>query len=97
MSLGQLYCQPRRVDLIQIDSKEQKEVYEINSVQCAQCEQLVDAWNPVGVLDVDQRAVRNTVFSVPLRTRNEEAIRLHVPTANAQGFTQGFEPLPRRA
>ena len=70
MSPGQFDCKASRIDLIQIDSKEQEEVYEINSIECAQCEQLVDTRDPAGVLDLDQRAVGDTISLVPLRTRD---------------------------
>lgn len=67
MSLGQLDCEASCVDLVQIDAKEQEEVHEINPIECAECEQLVDTRDPVGVLDLDQRAVGHTISLVPLR------------------------------
>ena len=70
MSLGQFDGEPGCVDLIQIDSKEQEEVHEIDSIECAQCEEFVDTRDPGGVLDLDQRTVGNTVSPVPLRTRD---------------------------
>ncbi len=57
MSLGQFDGEASCGDLIQVDSKEQKEVHEINSIECAECKQLVDTWDPGGVLDLDQRTV----------------------------------------
>ncbi len=66
MSLGQFDGDASRVDLIQIDSKEQEEVHEINSIECAQCEQLVDTRDSVRVLDLNQRAVGDAVSLVPL-------------------------------
>jgi hypothetical protein len=97
MSLGQFDGEASRVDLIQIDSKEKKEVHEINSIECAQCEQFVDARDPCGVLDLDQRTVGDAVSLVPLCTRDQAAIHLHISTADAQSFAQSFETLPRRA
>ncbi len=66
MSPGQFDGESGCVDLIQIDSKEQKEVHEINSIECAQCEKLVDTRDPGGVLDLDQRTVGDTISLVPL-------------------------------
>src|SRR5882762_11265715 len=57
MSLGQFDGEASCGDLIQVDSKEQKEVHEINSIECAECKQLVDTWDPGGVLGLDQRTV----------------------------------------
>src|SRR6266852_8905612 len=74
MSPGQFDGESGCVDLIQIDSKEQKEVHEINSIECAQCEQFVDARDPCGVLDLDQRTVGDAVSLVPLCTRDQAAI-----------------------
>ena len=70
MSLGQFDSEASCVDLIQIDSEEQEEVHEINSIECAQREQLVDTRDPAGVLDLDQRAVGDTISLVALRTRD---------------------------
>ena len=57
MSPGQFDGEASCVDLIQVDSKEKKEVHEINSIQCAQREQFVDTRDPCGVLDLDQGAM----------------------------------------
>jgi hypothetical protein len=70
MSLGQFDGEASCADLIQIDSKEQKEVYEINPIESAECKQLVDTWNPGGVLYLDQRAVRDAISFVSLRARD---------------------------
>ena len=97
MSPGQLDGEASCVDLIQIDSKEKKEIHEINSIECAQCEQFVDTRNPGGVLNLDQRAMGDAIPLVPLRTRDYEAMGLHISTADAQSLAQSFEALPGRA
>jgi len=66
MSLGQFDGEASCGDLIQVDSKEQKEVHEIDSIESAECEKFVDAWDPSGVLDLDQRTVGDAIFFVPL-------------------------------
>jgi len=66
MSPGQFDSEPSCVDLIQIDPKEQKEVHEINSIECAQCKEFVDTWDPSGVLDLHQRTMGDTISLVPL-------------------------------
>jgi len=66
MSPGQFDGEAGCVDLIQVDSKEEEEVHEINSKECAQCEQFVDTRDPGGVLDLDQRAVGDAISLVPL-------------------------------
>jgi len=97
MSPGQFDSEASRIHLIQIDSKEKKEVHEINSIKCAQCEQFVDTRDPRGVLDLDQRTVGDAVSLVPLCTRDQAAIHLHISAADAQSLAQSFETLPRRA
>jgi hypothetical protein len=57
MSLGQLDRKPSCGDLIQINSKEKEEVYEIDSIESAEGEKLVDAWDSSGVLNLLQRTV----------------------------------------
>ena len=66
MSFGQFDGEASCVDLIQVDPKEQKEVHEVNSIECAQCEEFVDTRDPGGVLDLDQRTVGDTISLVPL-------------------------------
>jgi len=66
MSLGQFDGEASRVDLIQVDSKEKKEVHEIDSIECAQCKEFVDTWDPSGVLDLHQRTMGDTISLVPL-------------------------------
>jgi len=66
MSLGQFDGEASRVDLIQVDPKEQKEVQETNSIECAEREEFVDTRDPGGVLDLDQRTVGDTISLVPL-------------------------------
>src|SRR6266852_718190 len=66
MGLGQFDGEASRVDLIQVDSKEKKEVHEIDSIECAQCKEFVDTWDPSGVLDLHQRAVGDAISLVPL-------------------------------
>src|SRR6267143_395751 len=97
MSPGQFDSEASCINLIQIDSKEQKEVHEINSIECAECEQFVDTRDPGGVLDLDQRTVGDAVSLVPLCTRDQAAIHLHISTADAQSLAQSFETLPRGA
>src|SRR6266478_1374223 len=97
MSLGRFDGGGSWVDLIQVDSKEKKEVYEINSIECAQCEEFVDTRNPGGIFDLHQRTVGDAVSLVPLCTRDQAAIHLHISTADAQSLAQSFETLPRRA
>jgi len=97
MSPGQFDGEASCVDLIEVDSKEQKEVHEINSIERAECEELVDTWDSAGVLDLDQRAVGDAISLVPLCTRDQATIHLHISTADAQSLAQGFETLPRRA
>src|SRR5260370_27123924 len=97
MCLGQFDSEASCVELIQIDSKEKKEVHEINSIECAQCEQFVDTRDPCRVLDLDQRTVGDAVSLVPLCTRDQAAIHLHISTADAQSLAQSFETLPRTA
>ncbi len=70
MSLGQLDREASCGDLIQIDSKEKEEVHEIDSIESAECEKLVDAWDPSRVLDLHQRTVGDAISFVPLRTRD---------------------------
>ena len=70
MSLGQFDREARCGDLIQVDPKEKKEVHEINSIECAQCEEFVDTRDPGGVLDLYQRTVGDTISLVPLRVRD---------------------------
>src|SRR5260370_17902498 len=97
MSPGQFDSETSCIDLVQIDSKEKKEVHEINSIECAQREQLVDTRDSSGVLDLDQGTVGDAVSLVPLCTRDQAAIHLHISTADAQSLAQSFETLPRRA
>src|SRR5881392_276910 len=66
MSSGQFDGKASCVDLVQVDSKEQKEVHEVNSIECAQCEEFVDTRDPGRVLDLDQRTVGDTISLVPL-------------------------------
>ncbi len=66
MSSGQFDGKASCVDLVQVDSKEQKEVHEIDSIERAECEKFVDAWDPSGVLDLDQRTVGDAISFVPL-------------------------------
>jgi len=66
MSLRQFDGEASCVDLIEVDCKEKKKVHEINSIECAQCEKFVDTRDPVGVLDLDQGAVGDTISLVPL-------------------------------
>ena len=97
MSLGQFDGEASCVDLIQIDSKEQKEIHEINSIECAQCEEFVDTRDSGGVLDLHEGAVGDTVSLVPLGARDQAAMGLHISTTDAQSLAQCFEALPGRA
>jgi len=97
VSPGQFDGEASCVDLIEVDSKEQKEVHEINSIERAECEELVDTWDPGGVLYLNQRTVGDAVSLVPLCTRDQAAIHLHISTADAQSLAQSFETQPRRA
>src|SRR5438552_17988218 len=66
MSSGQFDGKASCVDLIQVDPKEEKEVHEINSIVRAEREEFVDTRDPGGVLDLDKRAVGNTISLVTL-------------------------------
>jgi hypothetical protein len=70
MRFGQLNGEPSCIDLIQVDSKKQQEVYEIDSIKRAESEQLMDTWRPGRVLDVDQRTVGYVILRVSLCARD---------------------------
>lgn len=70
MCLGEFDGEPSCIHLIQIDTKKQQEVYEIDSKERAESEQLVDTWRAGRVLDVDQRTMGYVILLISLCARD---------------------------